>query len=271
MSKRKKQKHAFTLIELLVVIAIIALLMSIIVPSMGKAKEHARAVICKSNLKQWASIFEMYLNDHNNHFMPGHAENHDGRYMWLYILWPYYHTGDFRLCPSANRPISDGGRMPLAAWDLTMHPAYPGHFSVLTADDIRTGSYGINWWVNDSDKIVNGDYPVKDRWRTGGQKGASNIPVLSDSGFVLNRPKDTNLPPATAEEFDNDMYFQIWDSNKGMSRVCHDRHKGGVNVLFMDWSVDHVGVKELWRLKWNQSFDTSVYYTIDWPDWMKNL
>ena len=59
----KNTKHAFTLIELLVVIAIIAMLLAILMPALGKAKEMARSVVCLSNLKQWNLCFKMYLSD----------------------------------------------------------------------------------------------------------------------------------------------------------------------------------------------------------------
>ena len=56
---------AFTLIELLVVISIIALLLSILMPGLSKAKAQAKKVVCGSNLKQWGLIFSTYLSEHD--------------------------------------------------------------------------------------------------------------------------------------------------------------------------------------------------------------
>ena len=68
MSKR----HGFTLIELLVVIAIIALLLSIIMPALGKAKMYAQEIICKSNLHQYQIATEMYCNENDDRLPPAH-------------------------------------------------------------------------------------------------------------------------------------------------------------------------------------------------------
>ncbi len=61
-----KSPRAFTLIELLVVIAIIALLVSILMPSLQKAKELAKDVVCKSNQKSVAYGVLLYAEEHND-------------------------------------------------------------------------------------------------------------------------------------------------------------------------------------------------------------
>jgi len=60
------KSHGFTLIELLVVIAVIALLASMLLPSLQKAREMARGIKCVSNLRQIALTFALYQTDYDN-------------------------------------------------------------------------------------------------------------------------------------------------------------------------------------------------------------
>ena len=64
----RKKTNAFTLIELLVVIAIIALLASLLMPSVFKARKRATQVMCVSNLKQFGVLWTDYKGDHNDRY-----------------------------------------------------------------------------------------------------------------------------------------------------------------------------------------------------------
>ena len=139
------RKKGFTLIELLVVISIIALLLSILMPSLNATKKKVRDVVCMSNLKQWGITYLLYTNDHNgrnayaNWFAPNIQFN-----SFTEVLRPYYeNVNDFRLCPSAIK-VRSGVDTSGTTTSIGLEDAawYMGNQPWMAPDDWGIGSYG---------------------------------------------------------------------------------------------------------------------------------
>jgi len=130
----KRLKHAFTLIEMLLVVAIIALLISILLPSLGAAKEATRRTVCLSNQHQLHNASILYSNDHTG-YLPYRSPNHnwdaggwaqfnandfDNRKVWVGYLngFDIDRGAELMFCPSvraAPYPVCDGTQ-PLGTW-----------------------------------------------------------------------------------------------------------------------------------------------------------
>jgi prepilin-type N-terminal cleavage/methylation domain-containing protein len=66
--KHASPRHAFTLVELLVVIAIITILLSLLLPGLGAARERARRTVCAANLHSLGLATNLYLDNNNGYF-----------------------------------------------------------------------------------------------------------------------------------------------------------------------------------------------------------
>ncbi len=127
-----RRRCAFTLIELLVVIAILALLVSILLPSLAKARELAKTAKCLTNLRNMEVAHWMYMTANDGKpIQAGLA--HGGAHgradvAWIHTLQPYYGDRLIARCPSDESPH----------WEHVGTPVPP------STDQYRRCSYGIN-------------------------------------------------------------------------------------------------------------------------------
>ena len=88
---------SFTLIELLVVIAIIAILASMLLPALQKAREKAKAATCVSQQGEIGKLSSMYINDNNSYYPIGYVQvsgpGSIGSYSILLSAYKYPNTG----------------------------------------------------------------------------------------------------------------------------------------------------------------------------------
>lgn len=248
-----KKTKGFTLIELLVVISIIALLMSILMPSLTRVKEQARVVVCKSNIRQIGLAFNYYADENNYSFPPGFqklAAERDGN--WNFKLATYFDDLEIYFCPSATKTAEEGGNNPNVAWTFLNN----------TNGDLHYGSYGSNRYINDCPEEweFQSGAPTFLNWRKTTIPQASFVPVLLDSWWVTTTPEETDEPP----EYDG---YQDTTGHNGMNQFCISRHGMKTDCLFVDFSVRSVGLKELWKLKWHNRWDTEGWRGA-WPDWI---
>ena len=109
MHRQPPARGAFTLVELLVVIAVIAVLASLLLPAMSRAKARAQGIQCISNLRQLGLAHFMYVNDHG-HTIPYRLDDN----LWMRSLMKLYAQVDkVRLCPAGlPRNLPSGQRLP---------------------------------------------------------------------------------------------------------------------------------------------------------------
>jgi prepilin-type N-terminal cleavage/methylation domain-containing protein/prepilin-type processing-associated H-X9-DG protein len=259
--------RAFTLIELLVVISIIALLMAVLLPALGRVRKQAKAVVCQSRLRELGLLSAIYIQEHMG--SPGTMQE---------ASWLVFGRRDpvfdprLRLCPSVSAPLPG----PPVPWGDVFHAFAVGRVDP-TVPEVRSSvmgyfSYGDNGWLESSFGETS---TWKGRpWRTHDVIGPSRVPVLFDCAQAQAGLHHLDSPPKLP--FTSPPSPSIFGDR--VSPVCIQRHGEGINLLFLDWSVRKVGLKELWTLKWHVQYDTGGPWTKaggvqpeDWPLWMRKF
>jgi len=261
------KQRGFTLIELLVVIAIIALLMSILMPALKRAREQAKSVICQSNLHQWGTIFMMYTDDNDGQFLSGYHQG-DHVAQWHKALKGYYNDKKICFCPMAmrNRMEKAAGKAGSSSWSYLAGGTFYA-WGQQEGERWSGGSYAVNSWASNPPEKYAAPYGSENFWRTINVKSPDNIPLFLDAMWLDGWPIHTDNPPEYMDHMIN-----------SMTRYCIPRHQDGTNGVFLNLSVRKVGIKELWKLKWHRNFNTNNSWTTagnvmpdDWPLWMREF
>lgn len=209
-------RRGFTLIELLVVIAIIAILASMLLPALTRAKERAKGIKCLNNMRQICLSMKMYEHDNSdyivmlaadrvaptNAFFPGPCT------WWPDLLRPYQSTTNILGCPSVN-----------SGFGIAMnHP-------------------DIGRWLNTPEKISRLKKPV-------------DTVILADAGLVKN--KTERQPDLWVEQKDEqELYFRTPLNNLTGGYYDSDpqralnRHNQRCTIAFGDGHAAPVRVSSL--------------------------
>ena len=254
---KRNRNRAFTLLELLVVIAIIAILASLLLPALGRAKSAGKRIHCSNNLRQINLASQMYFHDYEDFLPPFLSHNLSGRWGpgyhgygvgWHRLLWSEYldkNTNIFQCAGNSKLPqaIRRVHAFP-EVLAVTFNFAYGANFKTFISERLRPG------YENDSRPALTAFYSRKvteilspadcvsfgDRVGWQNRRGVYIIAPSWQAHSVGQRSWPS--PPLPKYTF-------------GISR----RHAGRSNMAFLDGHVEHGSLRD-WTLPvsavWNR-------------------
>jgi prepilin-type N-terminal cleavage/methylation domain-containing protein/prepilin-type processing-associated H-X9-DG protein len=247
--KFQKQK-AFTLIELLVVIAIVALLLSVVVPSLLSAKTQARKIICRAHLHQLLLANLSYASENGEHFVPAASDMNDPD-LARRNLTRWQGKRD-----TVNDPF-DPSRGPLASYLQTgkvkecPQKVYFVKGQTWNANyEDGAGGYGYNnTYLGSRHWDKNSSYPQNDRDTTKVTEVGSPAATLMFADCAITKDDSDGVPYYMETSFAWQVHImysgRVMDGTDGMpelfqSPTIHFRHDKWANVAWVDGHIDQM-------------------------------
>lgn len=200
---------------MLVVVAIIALLLSVVMPSLAKAKRKGQAVVCLTNMRQMHIAAELYANDNNQYYPPAYESDPNPMDMFMENNnWDFSHTKDF---DTGQKTVGPGLLWQGEMLDKVQQcPSYKG---VANSSDLFTGynyntsyiGHGPNETVETPAKVTN----VKNR---------AGCALFGDGQYTRGANKYMRSPIW----YDGDQFEDRYAGAQGY------RHDGWTNVMWCD-------------------------------------
>ena len=213
-----RRQRGFTLVELLVVISIIALLISLLLPSLRKAREMAKSTVCLSNMRQMGLSLTTYAFE-NDDYIPaascGSANSPEENY-WLCVLQKYARQPLIAKCPKdqTKRPFLDWGNPPpdRALWQ-----------------DYRWSSYALNFCLVPTEAQPH-EYNRLSRIRK-----PVSVVYLAE------------LRSGGTYDAGDHIHADHWETQQApKTAVAWERHLGRSNYLFADSHVETLHWRKTW-------------------------
>lgn len=233
MSHSFHRRRGFTLIELLVVISIIALLISIMLPALGTARQAARNTLCLAKLRQVGIVHEVHLTDYERRLLAPTV----GGNLWSWFLSRQHPEStnylaasseigkSLLICPEDSDPYNHPTNN-YATYKIEVGGSY-----LYNMDAYASGPSG-GWAAMGADRATG--YNVTDPRSWYGEDADA---ILSPSRHAMFW--DASEPRVHGEVFRRNR-FDRSNYNLQENQADPDRHNGSGNVLFLDGHV--VGV-----------------------------